>query len=332
VRTALRLCLALLVAGPQAFVACGSRTGLLVPPPGDAATDVVIDMEVPDVDAAVEEDAADAAVEEDAAIEEEGLPVLDVTFPDAPGCADSGATLVYLVTQEGNLLSFDPATLTPTLIGPVSCPSASSPFSMAVDRSGIAYVLYADGSLWRVDTATAKCAATSYTPDQQGFSTFGMGYSADVPDAGGADGGETLYVDQELPGGGGSPSLGLARIDTETMRLAFIAPFSPPTTGMELTGDGTGRLFGFAALVTGGSHVAEIDPANGDILSDNQLSVGMIGDGWAFALWGGKFWIFTSPGGTTTVTEFDPTTGLESTATALMGTVVGAGVSTCAPE
>ena len=51
----------------------------------------------------------------------------------------------------------------------------------------------------------------------------------------------------------------------------------------------------------------------------------------AFAFWGGDFWIFTSPGGSTTVTKYDPLTQGETAVTTLGSTIVGAGVSTCAP-
>jgi hypothetical protein len=346
-----RLLFALLLAGPPCFVACGSRTGLLTPPPPeDASTadtfapDVTTDSFFPDV--AEEPDAMPDAMpdvtldvtpdveSEPDVIEDEAAPPFDANFPDAPamGCPDSAATLVYLITQENTLLSFDPSTLTPTTIGTVSCPTTATPFSMAVDRLGIAYSVFSDGTLWRVDTKNAGC--TAFQPDQFGFMTFGMGYATNPPDAGGGPdaGVETLFVDQEVPGGVATPSVGLASIDTTTMQMHFVSGFNPPTPGMELTGNGSGRLFGFGIHSGGGSHIAEIDPSNGNILGDNQLMVGQMNDAWAFALWGGKFWVFTSPGGVTTVTEFDPVTQTESTATTLNGTVVGAGVSTCAPQ
>jgi len=112
---------------------------------------------------------------------------------------------------------------------------------------------------------------------------------------------------------------------------------SPPIPGPELTGTGAGQLFGFYTNPdpTGtGSHIVQIDPSTGVLLMDYPLQVGMPNDAWAFAYWGGVFWVFTSPapGGQTTVTRFDPVTRSETTATTLGATVVGAGVSTCAPQ
>jgi hypothetical protein len=307
-------------------LACGSRTGLLVPPPQrDAAVSEEASLD------SGEEAAADAgpdATEEDAP---EELPSIDGSFPDAPNPCDGGQTLVYLITQENQLLGFDPASLSTNTIGIVACPTMATPFSMAVNRQGIAYSLFGDGTLWRIDTGTAACTPTSFAPDQAGIPTFGMGYVADVGDGGpGGDAGETLYVDQEMAGGGGI-STGLAWIDTTTMVLNFIGPFSPPVAGMEMTGTADGRLFGSGLVATGGSQIAEIDRATARIVASTPLSVGQQGDAWAFAFWGGSFWVFTSPGGTTTVTRFDPMTNQETTATTINGTVVGAGVSTCAP-
>lgn len=272
---------------------------------------------------------AEAAAGSDAP---EELPPIDASFPDAPNPCDGGQTLVYLITQESQLLGFDPASLSVNTIGIVSCPTGATPFSMAVDRQGIAYSLFDDGTLWRIDTATAGCTRTNFQPDQHGMLTFGMGYVADTGDAGhGGDAGETLYVDQEMAGGGGI-SAGLAWIDTTTMVLNFIGPFSPAVAGMEMTGTADGRLFGSGLRATSGSQIAEIDRSTAHILASTPLSVGHQGDAWAFAFWGGYFWVFTSAGGgTTTVTRFDPATNQETIATSIGGTVVGAGVSTCAP-
>ena len=80
-------------------------------------------------------------------------------------------------------------------IGTINCPDlkGEEPFSMGVDRSGIAYIVFsanAGGELFRVSTATGACVPTNFGIGQQGFArTFGMGFSADP-----VDGGETLYV------------------------------------------------------------------------------------------------------------------------------------------
>ena len=236
-------------------------------------------------------------------------------------------SLVYVITSDAALYSFYPPDRSFTRIGTVACPAnGSTPFSMTVDRKGIAYVVFRSGDLFRVSTATAACASTPFVPNQLGFDTFGMGYAADTNDAG-----ETLFIGQN-DDATGATSHGLGSIDTTTFRVTFVGPFNPPIRPPELTGTGDGRLFGWTPDLSGGSHLYEIDKKSGQILGQNALVIGQPNEAFAFAHWGGEFWIFTAPSGETTVTEFDPATGNETNVTKLQATIVGAGVSTCAPS
>ena len=155
-----------------------------------------------------------------------------------------------------------------------------------------------------------------------------MGYAADTNDAG-----ESLFVAHIDFDGGSRSSKGLGAIDTRAFRLGVIGPFNPIIPGAELTGTGDGRLFAF---YTGpqptGSHIAEIDKTSGRILSQDTLRVGTTQDAFAFAYWGGEFWIFTSAAGPSTVTRYDLATKTETTVASAPNTIVGAGVSTCAPS
>jgi hypothetical protein len=292
--------------------ACGSRTGLLAPEPFDAGPDV---------------HHHDATVDHDAS-EEDALPPIDNFVPDVPvitDCPDAGSTLVYLITEENELLSFYPPTLGFTTVGKIACPNTTAtPFSMGVTRLGVAYSCFTDGHLFQISTANASCKPTSFAPNQQGFATFCMGY------AGLADGGERLYVVD--CNGGSSASIGLGWIDTQSFVLSYVGPFQPTEPSCELTGTADGRLFGFCLDPNGGSRVIQIDPTDAHVVAQNQLKVGDPFDGFAFAYWGGVFWIFTTPGGTSTVTKWDPNTLTETNVATYPGSIVGAGVSTCAPE
>src|SRR5688572_7761273 len=66
------------------------------------------------------------------------------------GCLDI-AKLVYVVDENNTFLSFDPATLQFAVLGTLSCPNTAgdNPFSMAVDRSATAWVLYASGRIFK---------------------------------------------------------------------------------------------------------------------------------------------------------------------------------------
>ena len=283
--------------------ACGARTGLLAPEPSDAAAD-----------AKHEHDATAEDVVEDAAEE-------DVVFPDVPiisDCPDAGETLVYVLGAQNELYSFFPPTSTFKSIGTIACPGPSSPNSMAVTRSGIAFTNFLNGQLFEISTANAACKPTTYVANQQGWTTYGMGY------AGTADGGETLYV----AGNGNTHALGLGAIDTQTFKLGVIGAFQPQQFNCELSGTSDGRLFGFCPF-NSGSFLTEIDPATAKIISSHQLSVGGV-TSFAFAFWGGDFWIFTG-NGASTVTKYDPVAQTESNVATAPIEIVGAGVSTCAP-
>ncbi len=232
--------------------------------------------------------------------------VIDVVFPDVPiisNCPDAGATLVYVLGSANELYSFYPPTLGFTNIGTITCPSSSSPNSMAVTRSGIAFAGFLDGTLFEVSTANAACKSTTYAPNQDGFKTFGMGYAGDP------DGGETLYIagNNDVDGG----LQGLAAIDTTLFQLDFIAQFQPQQANCELSGTGGGQLYGFCPLAHG-SVVIQINPATAQIIMSHPLLVGAGANSFAFAFWGGDFWIFTAGAGDSTITEYDPVAQTEN--------------------
>jgi hypothetical protein len=296
-----------LVLGAALAGACGART----------------ELEGIEADASLDAEPLDAKHEHDAAEEDA---VVDVVFPDVPivsDCPDAGATLVYLLGGQNQLFSFYPPTLGFTNIGTIACPSKSAPNSMAVTRSGIAFAGFLDGTLFEVSTANAACKATTYQPDQDSFNTFGMGY------VGNADGGETLYVAGNADDGG--ISRGLGAIDTTLFQLDFIAQFQPTQQSCELSGTGGGQLYGFCPLAHA-SLINDIDPATAQIISSHQLLAGAGANAFAFAFWGGDFWIFTAGTGNSTITEYDPVAQTETNVGVAPLQIVGAGVSTCAPQ
>ena len=308
------------------FFACGSRTPLTSPD----------DSPFANPDANVLLDARGRDTGRDALIDV-AIPGIDAQVRDArrDDCPDGDATLVYVVTEANELLSFNPPAGTFRKIGNLTCPVSSpdeTPFSMAVDRTGVAYVLFragtrlnAPGKLFRVSTKTAACVATSYVGGQLGFNLFGMGFSSDN---GGAA--ETLFIAADSS----SPSLGLASIDVNTFTVKAVGPFNPTINRAELTGTGDGRLFAFYSGVSpAATFIGEIDKTTADVIAEDELAGVDQGQGWAFAYWGGDFYTFTSPTGTgSRVTRFRPLTKQTSVVANYTSIIVGAGVSTCAPQ
>lgn len=251
--------------------------------------------------------------------------------PVPPECAGPDTTYVYVVTSSNDLYAFKPQSEAFELRGRLECPveNGATPFSMAVSRDAIARVLYNDGTLWEVALEDASCEATSYVPAPPGddFHLFGMGYAANQDDDG-----ESLYVaDIDF----GTVSAGLARIDTETYERTFIGPFSAnPGTAIELTPTGAdGPLYGFFINEPPpGGTLVEIDTDTAEIVDAAYVNVASGSGSLAVAWWGGDFYVFYGQNGATSVNRYDPETQ-ETTVVATLGDpVVGAGVSTCAPE
>jgi hypothetical protein len=234
----------------------------------------------------------------------------------ADDCAEE-LKQIFVVTDDNQLHRFAPATKTFTKIGDLSCPADlfSTPFSMGVDRKGTAWVLFNNGKLYKVSTKDASCTGTSFAVGQAGFTTFGMSFARDGL-------GETLFVADY-------DAKGLGKIDTTSLKLSFIGPYGSGGGAGELTGRGD-QLFAF--FNGSPARVASIDKATGAVLTSKNLSGVTIGSGWAFAQWGGTFWLFHAPSGSSRVTEYDFEKGTTTLAVADTGfVIVGAGVSTCAP-
>ncbi len=311
------------------LVACGSRTGLFGTE--DGVNNLLPDGgPLPGTDGGFRDGAFpfDSPFEPDAP-----LPPIDAApRPDANrnDCPDADATLVYVVTDTNELFSFFPTDGTFKFISNLTCPAGNdNPFSMAVDRKGVAYVEFTDDRLYRVSTATGACIGTAFQPDQQGFGRFGMGFATNSVGPT-----ETLFIagttDMNTP-----ISPGLARVDVNTFNLSKVGQFIPNIAQSELTGTGDGRLFAFYKKGNNmgpPSYIGEIDTSNAHVIAETAFPTVDQGSGWAFAFWGGDFYMFTaSSGAGSDVTRWRPSDNSVSVITSLPSVIVGAGVSTCAP-
>ncbi len=267
----------------------------------------------------------------------DGDATVNDTGPLNSGCNER-AKIVYVVTEQNKLLSFTPDTLTFKLIGTLNCPVSGTPFSMSVDRSANAWVLYQGGTftttgmgVFKVSTLDASCQTTSYQPNSAGFELFGMGFSSNTN--GSTD--ETLYI-----AGAGASNFqtiknGLGTIAFPGMAVSKVATIDI-AGGADLTGNGKGELFGFFPDSSPPS-VRQIDKTNGTTTGQSwplPSSVFNNTQAWAFAQWGGNFYLFFQSimDTSTNVWKLDPTTGVATKVLSNIGyTVTGAGVSSCAP-
>jgi hypothetical protein len=241
------------------------------------------------------------------------------------GCSEA-TQYVYVVDVSGTMYKFDPPTLAFTQVGQLTCAPAGA-YSMAVDRNAVAWVLLQNEQIVRYDIRAKTCTLTSFAPGQMGFYTFGMGFSADA--AGGSA--ETLFVSDATIAG--SSNRGLASINTSSLVLTPIAMYdSQAGKRAELTGDGNGNLYG--AFEGSPYVVAQIDKTTAHIVSaapQTAISYPPDSSNFAFAFWGGDFWLFVGPGGATDVFQYRPSTGTTTKRETESFEIVGAGVSTCAP-
>jgi hypothetical protein len=255
----------------------------------------------------------------------------DGTDPDGANanedCAD-GTELIYTIDQFNRRLSqFDPMTKTFFDLGSINCPvnGSATPFSMSVDRQANAWVLFTNGEMfWVSITNGLSCQKVQWTAPA-GLTVFGMGFSTDQP--GGST--EALYI------GGGTTqmqsSYTLARVDPITMTSM---PIGNQPALPEMTGNGNAELWGFMPE-TSNARVVQFDKTNGTIVKEfSQPMLAGTMSGYAFAHWGGDYWVFLQKAGETStkVYQIDGMAGGIKTITPTTSrTIVGAGVSTCAP-
>src|SRR5215813_215531 len=86
------------------------------------------------------------------------------------GCSDA-AKLIYVLSAENDLYSFQPLDKKFTKIGPLGCKTSMTPNSMAISRDAVAWVNYVqadtltgtdtDGTVFKVSTKDASCQPTS---------------------------------------------------------------------------------------------------------------------------------------------------------------------------
>ena len=258
------------------------------------------------------------------------------------GCGQNNCSaesqLIYLVDHNYNLVSFNPRNDAHTFkkIAQITCAAKPSwpdwasdnhatPFSMSVDRSGKAWVHYTSGEIFWVNIKSGACLPTQFVPGYRGYQLFGMGF---VSESAGSNK-EQLFL---FGGAVGQLKSGtLAMIEPADLKLDTIGSLQLKDGTPELTGTGNGKLFGFFPGAQ--AFVAEIDKTNGRYLKEWPVGDFSEVQAWAFAHWGGRFYIFTSLAGEdrSQVRRFDPASGKVEVVAEAPYVITGAGVSTCAP-
>ena len=235
---------------------------------------------------------------------------------------------VYVVDTDQTLSRFEPDRLEFTDLGRLNCPAGgASPFSMSVDRTGRPWVLYSSGEIFYVDPNTLACNRASFQAGQRGFDVFGMGFVLDEPGT---------EIDRLFIAGGGEGDIssGGARLGQVSMLDLSVSEVEDLEGWPELTGTALGDLWGFFPG-TSPPRVARISREDESLDSIFPItSIDGDPNAWAFAFWGGDFWLFykSQEDPSTRVFKLESDDGSVTEVLSDTGRyIVGAGVSTCAP-
>lgn len=245
-------------------------------------------------------------------------PTVPDELPPEDDC-DHTSDLIYVIDRsDEGLYLFDPATGQFEFQFELACTMWGSPGSMGVARDGFAYVRYSDNTIYAVDLQSGSCSPTTYAGAS--FGAFGMGFATDDGDTWR----DRLYVANYGE---------LAELDTAGWGLSSLGGMPSQS---ELTGNADGELWAFLPLESP-AILAQIDKDTGSLLTRMDLP-GFANpfdiDAFAFATWGGDFYLFVrlfGMGSTTDVYKVDGSGNLTLFAADTGMDVVGAGVSTCAP-
>lgn len=266
-----------------------------------------------------EEEEEDTEPEPEPEAEEEEEPAEDPAPDD--DCEDTEELIYALSRDDGQLYTFDPEARVFASLGRVSCGTSQTPGSMSVDRTGTAYVRYADNAVYALDLSTMACAPTGYSDRASGFDSFGMGYATDSADTWR----DQLYVANDSQ---------LGVLDTDTWTIRNVGRMDSQS---ELTGNAEGELWAILPLEQP-AEIVQLDLETAAVLTTLRLPTfpdpGNI-DTFAFATWGGAFYVFVREygmGSSTDVYEVDSSGAMSRIMEDVGFDVVGAGVSTCAPS
>ncbi|HEY4242422.1 MAG TPA: hypothetical protein VGM88_21540 [Kofleriaceae bacterium] len=252
---------------------------------------------------------------------------------DAPDNCSDAAKVVYVVDINNTLSTFmPPATFTD--LGTLNCSqTGATPFSMGIDRNALAWIVYSDGTLYNVDPTVSPlhCTPTTWVPDTAGELVFGMGFSTDAVN-GDTD---TLYVaGSSIYTNDTQPELSAVDVTTSPVTAQNIGSALP--SWPELTGNSLAELWGFFPnRGSGNTKVGRIDKQTATldpVFTFTGLGGGGLAGSFAFAFYGGNYYMFLSTTADTVVYSMDENGTLASTSgTPTTRNIVGAGVSTCAP-
>jgi hypothetical protein len=220
--------------------------------------------------------------------------------PDAPGEDDAGARCgcapgihddhVLVISDDAELWAFDPRDASFERVRGSLCETAESPFSMAIDAQGRAYVMFVESRAIRsFDLAdpSASCAGSGIDASAAGIGLAGMTFVREP-----ATLCESMYLhsysgDGAFDEGPGAGTLGL--VDPSSRAVTALATID--YDGGELAGTGDGRLFAIAGVRP--AKIVEYARDTGVVIETLPLDGFSKTNASAMAFFGGDLWLFT---------------------------------------
>jgi len=269
--------------------------------------------------------------------------IVDTLFVDDFETCSDAAQLIYAFDAGGALVRLDPRLIaTPATafasLGTPACTLGSPlpgwvstvPLSMALDVHGKVWALYSSGELFRIDPATLACEALPFASSAS-WQLFQMAFSGHAETRS-----QWLYVS------GGSAAFSapgnFGRIDPANVAggVQTIGPLGGSADEtVPLATVGTDVVYGFYPRFVATTQMQQIDRSTGALLGNPLTVIDFDGNStqdWAFAHWGGEFWIFLNNGIGTALVTVDLVTGMgQFVVGGIPYTPVAAATSTCAP-
>ena len=255
--------------------------------------------------------------------------------PDIEVPLDDG---IFVLSSDAELWKYFPKTNSFEMLGALNCPGLfPGTFSMAVDRTGFAWVQFTAGELRKIAVSdVSKCEDPGYVVGQQGVTNFGMAFVSNSAN----DACDQIYGNTYSGNGPfaeGNKIGDFITIDPVNLQLSKLGKTN--FDGAEVTGTGDGRAFIFGG--SNPSKLVELDKQDGSTVTVLPLGTLEINTGgFAFASFAGDFYLFTDSdndnNSEVTRLDYDDSDNngkqdltLLTDAAPLL--IVGAGVSTCAP-
>ncbi len=208
-----------------------------------------------------------------------------------------GNDLIYVLSDEDEIYTYDPELDSFEYLTDVICPGEQNPYSLAVDRAGLAWIQYASEDVYTFDPANpAPCEFAGVLGGPEGFGLFGMSFAPESN----LDVCDRLFLHSYSGNGPFTEGPGLGQLgvfDPMTDELSALGPVD--YDGGELAGTGEGRLFAFAGVEP--AKLVEYDKETATPIDTLPLTGLSKTRASAMAFYGGDAYFFTEAVDTTCV-------------------------------